>query len=79
MRVLPVLACAAPILTSAWVGVSWPIAGVELCVFATISLFWSAASDSRRGLESALAPNTGNNRSLTPDGLPTNKFSAPSG
>jgi hypothetical protein len=39
MRVLPVLACAAPILTLPLVGVSWAIAGVELCVFATICLF----------------------------------------
>jgi hypothetical protein len=38
MRVLPVLACAALILTLASVGVSWAIAGLALCVFATISL-----------------------------------------
>jgi hypothetical protein len=38
MRILPILACAAVILTLASVGVSWLIAGVGLCVFATISL-----------------------------------------
>jgi hypothetical protein len=38
MRVLPLLACATLILTLASVGVSWAIAGVGLCVFATTSL-----------------------------------------
>jgi hypothetical protein len=38
MRVLPVLACAALVLTLTSVGMSWAIAGVGLCVFATISL-----------------------------------------
>jgi hypothetical protein len=74
MGVLPLLACAAPILTLPSVGVSWAIAGVvRVCHHLP---FWSVASDSRRGSESALAPNTSNNRSPPPDGLPTNNSRA---
>jgi hypothetical protein len=70
MRVLPVLACAAPILTLASVGVSTE----RNCACLPPSpCFWSAASDSRRGFESVLTPNTSNNRSLR---LPTNNPSA---
>src|SRR5215472_16702861 len=47
------------------------IAGVELCVFATISLFWSAASEFPARLRISPGPDTSNNRSLTADGLPT--------
>jgi hypothetical protein len=48
---------------------SWAITGVELCVFATISLFVVCNLWFPGDFEPALAPNTSNNRSLTPDGL----------
>jgi hypothetical protein len=44
MRVLSVFACIAFIVTLASVGVSWAIAGVGLCVFATISLILACSS-----------------------------------
>jgi hypothetical protein len=40
MSMLRVLACVALIVTLAYVGVSWAVAGVGLCVCAAIALFW---------------------------------------
>jgi hypothetical protein len=59
-----------PILTLASVGVSWAIAEVELGIVRVchhLPVFGLQPLISRRGFESALAPNTSNNRSLTPD------------
>ena len=43
MSALYIFACVALIVTLAYIGVSWAIAGAGLCVLATIALCWVAS------------------------------------
>ena len=40
MTALYIFTCVALIIALGYIGVSWAVAGVALCVFATITLYW---------------------------------------
>jgi len=42
MSIVYIFACVALIVALAYIGASWAVAGVVLCVFATIALCWVA-------------------------------------